>query len=430
MKATPRRALIGTLALGLTATAAAQPSDLTTEQLARQLRVEGARLNEMYRSLDEQQRQLDAQRRDLEAQRGRIDALMRQLSGRGLAPEGSPGPLAQSPPPAAPAPAQPGEPAPAQKPVGEAPRQADAPAATAQIFDEPTALTPRGKFVLEPAYQFVHSTDNRVALVGFSVIPAITIGLIDVRRVSRDIHTFWLTGRYGLTNRFELEAKVPWVSSSSSTLTRPLATPSVTDQYFDASGSGIGDVEIAGRYQFNQFRGDNAVWIGYLRYKFATGEGVFDVPVNPSTGLQEELPTGSGFPAIQPGFTVLYPSDPAVFFGGASYLYSFERDVGNGYGTVKPGGVVDFNLGMGLALNERASFSIGYQHSIVGETSQRDPTDVARVLAQTGNLQLGTLRFGLAYRLTQKLNMNLSLGIGVTDDTPDFEATVRLPFTF
>ena len=409
------------VALGLATLAPAQEGDAAYDALMRQLRVEGARLNELYRSLDDSQRQLDSQRRELEAQRQRIDALLQQLSGRGGAPGIAGGVVAQAPKPAAPG---------APQPVGEAPQQPDRPTSTAQIFDEPTTLTPRGRFVVEPAYQYVHSTDNRVALVGFSVIPALTIGLIDVRRVSRDIHTFWLTGRYGVTNRFEVEARVPYVYADSSTVTRPLATPSVSDQFFDTSGSGIGDVEIAGRYQINQFRGDNPVWIGWLRYKARTGRGVFDVPVDTNTGLQQELPTGSGFQGLQPGFTVMYPSDPAVFFGGASYLYSFSRDVGNGYGTVEPGGVVDVNLGMGLALNERASFSIGYQHSIVGKTGQREPTDVARVLAPTGTLTLGTMRFGLAYRLTPKMNLNLSLGVGVTDDTPDFEATVRLPISF
>jgi len=314
------------------------------------------------------------------------------------------------------------------EPVGEAPPQPSQPAAPARIFEEPTALTPHGKFVLEPAYQFVHSTDNRVALVGFSVIPAITIGLIDVRRVSRDIHTLSLTGRYGLSNRFEVEAKVPWVHASSDTQTRALATPSYTDQTFDTSGSGLGDIELAGRYQFNAFRGDNAVYIGHLRYKSRTGKGVFEVPIDES-GLQTELPTGSGFHGLQAGATFLFPSDPAVFFGGAAYTHNFERNVGHGFGRVRPGSVIDLNAGMGLALNERASFSIGYQHSIVGEMSQREPEQVARVLAKTGRLQLGTMRFGLAYRLTPKTNMNVSLGIGVTDDTPDFELTLRFPYS-
>ena len=141
------------------------------------------------------------------------------------------------------------------------------------------------------------------------------------------------------------------------------------------------------------------------------------------------MPTGSGFHGLQAGVTFLYPSDPAVFFGGAAYTHNFERHVGRGFGRVRPGSVIDLNAGMGLALNERASFSIGYQHSIVGEMDQRDPEQVARVLAKTGRLQLGTMRFGLGYRLTPKTNLNVSLGVGVTDDTPDFELTVRLPYS-
>lgn len=367
------------------------------------------RLRELKALLAEEQRQLEADRRALARHLGRPDVELERLAGRG-----QPGDLAQAP----------------AGPVGEAPSPPERPVSTARIFEEPTALTPRGKFVVEPSYQFVHSTNNQVALVGYSVIPAITIGLIDIRRVSRDISTLALTARYGLTNRLELEAKLPWVGSRSSTQTRPLATPSVTDQFFDSSGSGIGDVELAARYQLNEFRGDNPVYIGYLRYKSRTGKGVFEVPIDSSTGLQTELPTGSGFQAAQAGLTFLLPSDPAVFFGGAAYTYSFARDVGNGFGRVHPGGVFDVNLGMGLALNERSSFSLGYQHSIVGRTSQRDPESTARVLAPLGTLQLGTLRFGVAYRLSARTNLNMSLGIGVTKDTPDVELTLRVPFSF
>lgn len=373
------------------------------------------RLEALRGQLELQQREVDDARRALDEYTLRSDAGLETLAARGTAPVAAPagGPVQSGP-----------------SPVGQAPPERERPEAPAQIFEEPTALTPRGKFVVEPAYQFVHATDNRIALVGYTVIPAITIGLIDVRRVSRDIHNLMLTGRYGATSRFEVEAKVPYVFASSSTLTRPLATPSVTEEFFEADGSDIGDVEVAARYQINRFRGDNTVWIGSLRYKSSTGTGVFEVPVDADTGLQEELPTGSGFEAVQPGVTFLLPSDPAVFFGGMAYLYSFGKDVGNGFGRVKPGAVTDINLGMGLALNERASFSIGYQHSVVGETDQQSGAQVENQLAETGRLQIGTMRFGLAYLLRPKLNLNLSLGIGVTDDSPDFEATIRLPYRF
>ncbi|MCD6673358.1 MAG: acetate kinase [Burkholderiaceae bacterium] len=399
----------------------AQPAsdDAEVRALAQRIEAGERRLRALEAQLQEERRMLAAIRRAFQQQMRYGDADLAAMAGRGASD------LAQAPVTDTPGVTPPPVPS---GPVGEAPPQPAQPAAPARIFDEPTALTPHGRFVLEPSYQFVHSTDNRVALVGFSVIPAITIGLIDVRRVSRDIHTLALTGRYGVTSRFEVEAKVPWVHASSDTQTRALATPSFTDETFDASGSGLGDIELAARYQFNAFRGDNAVYIGHLRYKSRTGTGVFEVPID-ETGLQTELPTGSGFQGLQTGVTFLYPSDPAVFFGGAAYTYNFARDVGHGFGRVRPGSVVDLNAGMGLALNERASFSIGYQHSIVGSLQQRDPEEVARVLARTGRLQLGTMRFGLGYRLTPKTNLNVSLGIGVTDDTPDFELTVRFPYS-
>ena len=411
----------GSAALIVSGPVHAQPAsdDAEVRALAQRIEAGERRLRALEAQLQEERRMLAAIRRAFQQQMRYGDADLAAMAGRGA------GDLAQAPVTDTPGITPPPVPS---GPVGAAPPQPAQPAAPARIFDEPTALTPHGRFVLEPSYQFVHSTDNRVALVGFSVIPAITIGLIDVRRVSRDIHTLALTGRYGVTSRFEVEAKVPWVHASSNTQTRALATPSFTDETFDASGSGLGDIELAARYQFNAFRGDNAVYIGHLRYKSRTGTGVFEVPID-ETGLQTELPTGSGFQGLQTGVTFLYPSDPAVFFGGAAYTYNFARDVGHGFGRVRPGSVVDLNAGMGLALNERASFSIGYQHSIVGSLQQRDPEEVARVLARTGRLQLGTMRFGLGYRLTPKTNLNVSLGIGVTDDTPDFELTVRFPYS-
>src|SRR5580658_10826031 len=257
-------------------------------------------------------------------------------------------------------------------PVGEAPPPAPPPA-PAQVFDEPTALTPHGQLVIEPSAQYVHSTNNQVALVGYTILPAITIGLIDIQRIESNLDVFTLTGRYGITSRLELEVGAPFVVASTTTETRPLATPSTTQDFFDASGSGIGDVEAALRYQFNHFNGDNVVWLGTLRFKSHTGSDVFQQPVDTETGLQTKIATGSGFNAVQGGLTFLKPSDPAVFFGGVAYTKSFSRDVNTNYGDIYPGRILDLTIGMGMALNDRASFSIGYQHSIVDQTTQTAP---------------------------------------------------------
>ena len=389
--------------LALCADAADDPD---ADALQHRLEQTEQRLRDLAERVAAEQKQLDADRQALEAYRRGSDSELSQAVGKGTA-QGS------------------GQPT----PVGEAPSQPDAPAATAQIFEEPTALTPRGKLVLEPDVQYVHSTNNQVALVGYTVLPALTIGLIDVQRIESNLTDYSLTGRYGLTSRWELEVKVPYITENTTTETRPLATASETNSYFNASGSGLGDVEVAMRTQLNHFHGDNAVWIASLRYKTHTGTNVFEEPIDSNTGLQTRLATGSGFDAVQPGVTVLFPSDPAVFFGGVAYTYSFAREVGHGYGRVDPGGILDLTLGMGLALNEHASFSIGYQHSVVDETTQPTPA-VGLALTRVGTLQLGTLRFGVAYRLTDRFSVNTTIGIGVTRDSPDLEATLRLPYRF
>jgi hypothetical protein len=376
-------------------------------ELQRRLEQTEQKLRDLAEEIAAERRQLDADRRLLDAYRRGSESELGRTEGKGGA-------------------AAADQPA----PVGEAPRKPDSPVVAAQIFQEPTALTPRGKFVFETAVQYVHSTNNQVALVGYTVLPALTIGLIDIRRIESNLTDLALTARYGLAQRLEFEAKAPYVFANTTTQTRPLATASVTNSFFDSSGSGIGDVEVAMRAQLNHFRGDNVVWIGSLRYKTHTGTNVFEEPLNPTTGLQTRLATGSGFNAVQPGFTFLFPSDPAVFFGGAAYTYSFARDVGFGFGRVVPGGILDLNMGMGLALNEKASFSVGYQHSVVYQTSQRVLPATGRALVRTGALQLGTLRFGIAYGLTERLNFNTTIGIGVTRDSPDLEATIRLPYRF
>ena len=417
---------ISTLVAALAGTAQAQSIDAPIEldRFRQQLEEETARLNALQRSLDEQESSLATQRRQLIEQRRRIEALYERMTGRGAPPSVAP-PSGDQAEPMRSAQTDPAAP----KPVGEAPRASERPPEVAPIGQEPGVLTPQGKLVLEPSLQYFHATNNRVALVGFTIIPAITIGLIDIRRVSRDTFVGALTGRYGLTNRLEVEAKIPWVYSSSSTISRPLATPSVTDSVFDAHGSGIGDVELAARYQINQGGIDKPYYIGSLRVRLPTGKSPYEVPFDPITTLQTKLPTGTGFVGIQPGVTALFPSDPVVFFGGMSYMYNVERDVGNGFGRISPGNVFDATFGMGLALNEKASFSIGYQHSVVGKPSQEGQVS-GTTLAPTSTLQLGTVRFGFSYRLTQKTNMNLTLGVGATREAPDLELTLRAPMTF
>ncbi|MEJ8845951.1 transporter [Variovorax rhizosphaerae] len=330
--------------------------------------------------------------------------------------------------------------------VGVAPAATPEPQApVAQLFDEPSVLTPRGRFTLEPSLQYGYSSSNRVALVGYTVIPAILIGLIDVREQKRSTFVAGLTGRWGVTSRMELELKVPYVARSDSTVSRAVGAGAAVDNVFNTKGNAIGDVEAAMRYQLNAGKDGWPYMVGGLRFKSRTGTDPFDVVTDcqirciggtnaSGTGLPTELPTGSGFYSLQPSLTWLFPTDPAVFFGGINYTYNFKRNdvsrkVLNGgieqLGDIKPGDAWGLNVGMGLALNDRSSFSLGVELYSVGPTKQNGQSVSGSV-----RTQLASLLLGYSYRMTDRQTLNVSIGAGLTRDTPDLTLTVRVPFSF
>ena len=130
-------------------------------------------------------------------------------------------------------------PPPAPQPVGLAPSPPVRPPEVAPLFEQPGVLTPKGAYVLEPSMQFGYSSSNRVALVGYTIIPALLIGLIDVREVKRNTLTGALAVRTGLSNRLEVEARVPYVYRSDATVSRELFTSTASERVFDTSGRAL-----------------------------------------------------------------------------------------------------------------------------------------------------------------------------------------------
>ncbi len=396
----------------------------------------GGRIERLQQQVSEQASQIEALKQAVAEQDARQRELQRTL-------QQQPQPVAVAPPPAA----VPDSPDTSQRGVrvGVAPAsgQDAQPPVVAPLFDQPGVLTPKGRYVLEPSLQYSYSSSNRVALVGYTIIPALLIGLVDVREVKRNTLTGALAVRYGLSNRFEVEAKLPYVYRSDSTISREIFTGSASERVFSNSGKGIGDVEIGARYQLNDGGINMPYFLGSLRFKSRTGRDPFEVVTDcitrcvgntSGTGLPLDLPTGSGFYSLQPGLTWLFPSDPAVFFGGVSYTYNFKRSgvsrlVLNGerefIGDVEPGGIFGVNFGMGLALNDRSSFSMGVDLNSVGRTRQNGVP-----LATSVRTQLGSLLLGYSYRYSDKTTFSVTVGAGLTRDTPDLTVNLRIPMSF
>jgi hypothetical protein len=342
----------------------------------------------------------------------------------------APSSATQQPPPvsaAASVPASSGDAAPAH--VGAAPPSSDKPPEVPAHADVGGVLTPFGNVVLEPFVQYSRSSVNTFAFQGVQVIPAFLIGTVAADRTSRDLVTSGATARVGVSDRLELETRVPFVWRQDA-FTNTIPNVSNQTSTTTTNGYGLGDVEFAAHYQINNGQEDWPFFIGNLRYKSDTGSSPYDVPYN-ADGSARRLATGSGFNAVEPSMTFIYPSDPAILFANLGYIHSFEEDInhtvaGNAIGNVAPGDTYVASVGMGVALNDRLSFTLGYEHDYVRPTA----TVIGGAKQYSDSLQVGSALSGISFKVNDRTSINLNLAAGVTRDAPDTVITLRVPISF
>jgi hypothetical protein len=408
-----------------------------------------AELKKLKSLMDEQSRRLAAQEQALadqkkliEKQADEIAALKRddapvdltEMRGTGAPPPPvlwAATPVVPAATPSTPAaPAETGAPA---QPVGEAPPE-KAPAQVAALPEGAGGvLTPKGQWVVEPSFEFVHASTDRLVFRGVEIVPGIQLGVIEASTASRNTLSTAAAVRYGINSRLELEVRVPWVYRNDrvTTLQQRDSTISRTSKL---DGSDIGDVEVNGRWQLNSGRGGWPIFVANLGVKSDTGTGPFDIDRD-EFGVAEELSTGSGFWAISPSLSLMYPSDPAVLYANLGYTHSFSKDVDKDFGDsehpfvvgkVEPGDSIVAGVGFGFSMNERFSYSLGYKHSYIFETD----TTINGLKQSSTDLQIGSLQMSMSFRLNERTTLSSSFEFGVTEDAPDVRVLIRLPVRF
>jgi hypothetical protein len=306
--------------------------------------------------------------------------------------------------------------------------EAQAPAEVPPPEDKAGVLTRQGVLVIEPSIEYQHTDINRFVVGGVAILDTVLVGSIEATQANRDSVTGTLGLRYGLTNRLEVELRIPYMYRHDSTTNtvvntnNTVATTSLTDH-------GLGDIEGAVHYQVNDGEGSWPFFVANLRVKSTTGTGPYDTARN-SLGIEQELATGSGFWGVEPSLTVIAPSDPAVFYANIGYLWNVASDIdkvvanNRTVSNVDPGDAIRFGVGMGLSLNEKVSFSIGYQHDWIMKTTT--------TFAESGDfssetLNVGSMTFGVNWQMSPDTALNVNVGIGVTNDAPDVRLMARVP---
>lgn len=430
------------------ANAQTQPAEL--QRVMELINQQEARLNAQERQLEEQQRQLGEQRQLIERQRRELlamgavsDAELGDIRGAGMASsalnfnglaEDEPlqvnrqRPLVMlaqteggSAPQAAPAST------PSDGPVGQAPTEQPQTAQVDALPEGQNALLGAGRLVIEPSFEYSRSSSNRFVFRGVEIVTGVQIGLLEVNDAARDTLTAAVAARYAVTDRLELEVRVPYIYRSDR-VTTVAQQSTTTMQTFELNGGDIGDVEMSARYQLNNGANGAPIFVVGARVKSDSGLGPFDLERDAS-GVSTELATGSGFWAVQGSVSMLYPSDPAVIFASLSYNHNIAREIGETYGTVTigevdPGDSISMGFGFGFALNNRFSYSLGYSHSYVLPTT----SELNDLVQESTELQVGSVSLGMSFRATERLTLSTSVDIGVTEDAPDVRVAFRAPF--
>lgn len=439
--------LTGVSLAGATSLAAAQavPNDSDTAWSLARLR---AQIKQQEARLKQTELQLQQERAELERQGALLDSAMKNIRATGTGPvtaaanETGTAPVETANPTPAATPAQTSAPIVSSEPKLH---QESKVLQTSPLQSVGGVLTPRGSFVIDPSLEYDYSAQNQLTLNGFTILPGITFGQLLIARRQQSLLTPALTLRYGVTNRLELSAKIPYVYGYSESVTQSVLQQNSSGTTVNvlapsAHAAALGDIQVGASYQFNSGGPATPIFIGNAIFKTATGTSPFSMPIytvnDPNggilAGIQKEVPTGTGFYAIEPSLTVLYPTAPGIVFGNLLYIHNFGRtvDVQDPSGgpaisaRARPGDAVAATFGIGFALNDQATFTLSYQQEhVFGASFNNAPV-------KGSAYDFGTFNFGVGYQISKSAMINVGVGIGAGPDAPAAKILVDMPIQF
>jgi hypothetical protein len=313
------------------------------------------------------------------------------------------------------------QPPPQQQPT-EAPQQEAPPPRSAleQILIERGGLLLRpGQLEIEPTLEYGFFSTRRINVSGFSILPTLIIGVLETEKVERTVLDGALTLRLGIFRDFQVEARMRYGYIEDDLTTE---TTEVT-----RSNSGIGDVEAALSYQLFRERGLIPDMILSVRGRFPTGDDGFG-------GNPNKPALGSGFYGVQGSMTVVKAVDPAALFATALYSHNFSRTVrlqrGDQFETeITPGDSFGYQLGIGIGLTPELALNLRFEQRILFDTKTKEPGSSQRTVNGSG-LNVATIFFGVYWSLTRHLSVDTSVGVGLTEDSPDFIVRLAFPIRF
>ncbi len=312
------------------------------------------------------------------------------------------------------------------------------------LYDEASGFFGGGKFSFETGITYSRYDTRQLVLNGFLALDSIFLGAINLDRIKADTWTLDLTGRYNFNNRWQFDLNVPVVYRQSTYQSGGgnNGTANVTTEDSVKEDPNIGDVNFGIAYKFLDESASTPDAVVTLRVKAPTGKDPFGIKLvrvadNSNLAVPESLPTGNGVWSVTPGISLVKTFDPAVLFGSLSYTYNMEEsfdDISSNPAVKTPGKVRigdSFQIGAGIAfaLNEKMSMSFSVSDLVQRKSKlKEDGGDWQSVISSDANA--GYFNIGMTIAATDNLTIVPNLSIGMTDDAPDFQFSLKLPYYF
>lgn len=282
---------------------------------------------------------------------------------------------------------------------------------TLTAVDKQYSLIKRGKIAATYDFNYSYIGQEKIN----ADLSTGTLTLFNIENDSAHTITNTMSVDYGVRDNLTASVNLPIVSKYSE------------NPAFDGLSHSLGDIGIGARWQPFEVRRGQPMMTFTTNLRLPTGKSPFKIDAN------QDLATGSGVPTLSAGMNVNHIVDPVALFGSLSFSMSGDaKDLAQIRGTrilsrVEPGQSMSFGLGFAYALSYGISTSISFQETIARGTKLRfTDGSVAKTKTQTS----GVLNFGLGYRISPKTTINITAGIGLTNDSPDFSLGVSVPLSF
>jgi hypothetical protein len=267
------------------------------------------------------------------------------------------------------------------------------------LVQEGALLLPFGRAEFTPSFTYTRQTNDFPVVVDPG--GANLLGEQEVRRNEFEFDAGLLVG---LPIDSQLELNLPYNLVNQSVADQVLGTE-VDDS--SETGHGLGDFSVG--LAKTVLRERNWLPDVILRVNWDTGTGERE---------DNDVALDGGFQALTGSASLVKRQDPLVFVGGASYEATFEKD------DIDPGDTLGFAIGTFLAASPNTSLRVVLNQSFIDEFKVDGQSIDGSDRVQS------ILTFGASAILGRNVLLDGAVGVGLTDDSPDYSVSISLPIRF